>query len=188
MAQFKRAYEFTSEQEGGYANNPADRGGETYAGISRVHNPTWPGWRIVDRHKPLNWNERIWDQELIGMVEGFYQDRFNRIKADQLNSQAIANLFFDFHVHSGGRAVLELQRAINDLSFPHLIAVDGIMGPQTINAANGLDVAKLHDRYKTRRKEFLTAIIENNPSQEVFRAGWLARIAQFPNLLEKKKT
>lgn len=190
MARFEPAYKITKKAEGGWANNPNDLGQETYAGISRKHNPTWPGWKIIDDFKKdhlLRVNEKIWNQELIAMVEDFYRDRFNQIRANEFKSQAIANLYFDFHVHSGANAIIQLQRAINDLSFPKLIVVDGMIGPETINAANALDLAILHDRYKQRRKEFLKDIILRNPSQEVFQAGWFARLEQFPDLLEKKK-
>lgn len=190
MAQFEPAYAITKKAEGGWVNHPNDLGLETYAGINRRDNADWEGWKIIDAFKlkrPLKVNETIWDQELIFLVEKFYRERFRKIRAGEINSQAIANLYFDFHVHSGRQAILELQRAVNDLAFPKQIAVDGLIGPETLNAVNSLEVGLLHDRYKQRRKEFLERLIINNPSQKVFEAGWFARLTQFPDLIEKKK-
>ncbi|MDR1034997.1 MAG: hypothetical protein LBT40_00015 [Deltaproteobacteria bacterium] len=39
------------EMEGGWANNPADSGGETFRGIARNFHKSWPGWAI-DRRGP----------------------------------------------------------------------------------------------------------------------------------------
>jgi len=47
MAEFGPADAKRAENEGGYANNVADTGGETWAGIAFAHHPTWPGWVIV---------------------------------------------------------------------------------------------------------------------------------------------
>ena len=44
MANFKIAHEKTAANEGGYANNHADVGKETYRGIARKLHPKWQGW------------------------------------------------------------------------------------------------------------------------------------------------
>ncbi len=41
----------TLKHEGGYANNPNDKGGETYRGIGRKANPNWKGWGFIDQVK-----------------------------------------------------------------------------------------------------------------------------------------
>ncbi len=47
MADFIPCFEQTLTLEGGYKLHTVkgDRGGMTYAGISRVHHPNWPGLR-----------------------------------------------------------------------------------------------------------------------------------------------
>ena len=50
--------------EGGYSSGnekqtKGDKGKETYCGISRVYNPNWDGWKIIDRHKPIKYNAKI---------------------------------------------------------------------------------------------------------------------------------
>ena len=41
----------TIEEEGRYVNDPDDSGGETYSGVSRVHNVDWSGWVLIDGYK-----------------------------------------------------------------------------------------------------------------------------------------
>ena len=48
---FDKALAHTLQFEGGYANDPADSGGETYKGISRNNWPSWPGWKLIDEAK-----------------------------------------------------------------------------------------------------------------------------------------
>ena len=51
MADFPPLHRDLIRKEGGYRliNVPGDRGGQTYAGISRNANPNWPGWALIDR-------------------------------------------------------------------------------------------------------------------------------------------
>src|SRR6478736_3168268 len=48
---FQKAYSHLIENEGGWNNDPTDKGKETYMGISRKHNPDWFGWQYVDEVK-----------------------------------------------------------------------------------------------------------------------------------------
>ena len=48
MADFNKAYKATMGHEGGYVDDPADKGGETYKGIARRYNPGWGGWKQID--------------------------------------------------------------------------------------------------------------------------------------------
>ena len=104
MANFSIAYKRTKPFEGGYANNPADRGGETYKGIARNFHKNWSGWKVVDAYKkqagfPKNMDK---DLSLEKSVESFYKANFwNAIKGDQIRSQKIANNYYDMAVNAG---------------------------------------------------------------------------------------
>ena len=54
MTSFETAYRKTAQIEGGYANNPADNGGETWRSIARKMHSDWERWKVVDqlRHQP----------------------------------------------------------------------------------------------------------------------------------------
>jgi lysozyme family protein len=51
VSRFEEAFKVVVTDEGGYSNNPNDRGAETYRGISRKFHPDWRGWPIVDTAK-----------------------------------------------------------------------------------------------------------------------------------------
>lgn len=181
MASFDIAYnQYIKPNEGGYAFVANDKGGETYAGIARNYNPTWPGWDYIDFIKrtngPIALNAKFPDIQY--MVDQFYLDRWNRNRFGEINSQAIANLLFDFHVHSQSHAIKTIQQLVG-------VKADGVMGPVTISAINSADTASLHDRLKAARLSFLKSLIEKDPSQAGFAAGWIARVSKFPTLLSQ---
>jgi lysozyme family protein len=170
MADFKTAYKITMAHEGGWANNPADTGGETWRGIARNKHPDWLGWMLVDKAKhgdfPANLNSVSGLQDMV----------------DQVNNQKIANELFDTSVNMGqGIAALFLQRSLNvsnrnGKDYPDL-QVDGNIGPVTINALNNHprqeQVLKLLNTLQGAR---YISICEANPSQEIFLNSWLSRV------------
>ena len=109
MADFKIAFGITNKNEGGYVNDPADYGGETYCGISRHNFPKWLGWLIVDEHKPLRREQIINDEGLEVLVEEFYKSNFwNPINGDNIPNQDLANQVYDMAVNSGVHQALKL--------------------------------------------------------------------------------
>ena len=54
---FDKALEILLANEGQYANDKEDLGGETYCGISRKFNPSWAGWQIIDKANNLYPND-----------------------------------------------------------------------------------------------------------------------------------
>lgn len=176
MANFESAYAKVKKFEGGYANNPNDRGGETYAGIARVHFPKWKGWEIVDKYKKSEHSSKDLNKVLQGngqldvMVEHFYKVNFwDAIMGDEIMNQLSADNIMDFAVNSGvSRAVKYAQRIVKTDE-------DGVMGRVTIKAINA-NVAGFVTYYKAARLQFINKIIANNSSQEEFRKGWVNRI------------
>ncbi|RYY16321.1 MAG: N-acetylmuramidase, partial [Cytophagaceae bacterium] len=51
MADFAKYLPTLLANEGGYCHDPRDPGGETYRGIARTYNPSWPGWSAIDAVK-----------------------------------------------------------------------------------------------------------------------------------------
>ena len=72
MALFEKALLKTSAHEGGYVNDPTDRGGETYRGISRKFYPDWPGWEVVD--DALAQGREVPNMDLL--VQRFYKKNY----------------------------------------------------------------------------------------------------------------
>jgi len=188
MALFLTAYtNFIVPAEGGYANDPADAGKETYAGISRVSFPNWSGWAFIDKQpKPIKPNTKF--AELKQPVTDFYNALWTANNFDKIKNQDVANILFDWFVNSGSNAArtkgLETFGVdeILNRDFGFNLPMDGRFDTQTINAINSVDNIKLHAIIKAERKKFYETIIKRNPSQAKFKDGWFARINMFPDL------
>lgn len=185
MANFNTADQIVRKHEGGYANNPSDRGGETYRGIARKIFPHWKGWATVDKLRkvagfPANLDK---DAELQSFVHDFYKKEFwDAMSLDFVNDQAIANELYDTGVNMGvGTAANFLQRVLNVSNKKGQeyadMPVDGKIGPNTVRTLNN------HKRPKEVLKALnclqgakYIAICEANPSQEIFFVGWMNRV------------
>ena len=110
---FEKAYDITMKNEGGYANNPKDKGGETYKGISRKYHPNWGGWKLIDAHKAAkpdytasSINKYGNNPTMNKLVKDFYKANFwDALCLDKCFSQAMANELFDDGVNRGVGAV-----------------------------------------------------------------------------------
>ena len=113
MANFEIAYKRTAKFEGGYVNDPNDRGGETYAGISRRAHPKWAGWATIDRAKkeknfPKNLSSNVVLQQ---QVRTLYRNNYwTPIWGDRIKRQEVANELYDFGVNAGVGTSIKLQQ------------------------------------------------------------------------------
>jgi lysozyme family protein len=174
MADFAAAYAKTMRHEGGYANNPADRGGETYKGIARKHWPGWKGWPIVDwaKSRPGFPRSLSGNSELQRMAEEFYRNAFWSNWMQAIPSQGLAEWYFDKAVNMGTpQATKLLQRAVGAVD-------DGKYGPKTHAAvlkALKDDEQGTIDACREQARAFYRHLADANPSQQQFLRGWLAR-------------
>lgn len=187
MAKFEKAFDLTTGHEGGYANDPHDRGGETYAGISRVHHPDWSGWRRIDGHKGAGFPRNLdSDGVLQASIRRFYKAQYwDRFKGDNIRDQAIADELYDTAVNMGvRRAVRFLQTALNLLNrdqrdYPDLI-VDGWFGNRTLATLRTLLTNERDNGVVLKLLNILQGahyvdIMLANSTQERFARGWLKR-------------
>ena len=192
MADFEIAFDETMQFEGGYANDPDDKGGETYRGISRKYHGTWPGWKIIDEFKtrsPQTFSEELDKHSALQeQVKTFYRETFWRaIHGGELTDQHIANELFDTGVNQGSAtAVKYLQESLNLLNrnqknYPD-IQIDGTMGSQTLESlAQFIEL-------ETGRSDALLKLLNlfqgfryverarQDPTQRKFMRGWLTRV------------
>lgn len=118
MANFEVAFEKVCKLEGGYVNDPRDRGGETFVGIARKFHRTSILWKYVDEVKTRTSNVREINKILRAMpqvmneVKSIYKRLYwDPLKLDEFKSQAIAYQFFDDAVNKGlGSAIKLMQR------------------------------------------------------------------------------
>lgn len=179
MADFNKYYEpRLLPFEGGYVNDPADKGGETYKGISRVANPDWTGWKTVDAWKKtkggtLPRNYKIPDAALDAQVKALYKIRYwDKLRADSFKSQALAEIIVDWYVN-GGLSLRKIQSFIG-------VSPDGAIGPKTVEAINKYPhPAKLFEYIKQLRRVHYDNLVKEDPTQLRFYEGWKNRISSF---------
>lgn len=176
MADFNVGADLVLNAEGGYSNNPADPGGETYCGIARNYWPNWGGWSYVDEQKKkgeIEWNTKF--PALNQQVREFYKTNFWEPSGlSAIKYQEVANSIFDLAVNLGNqRAVSKVQMMLNQ-RWNQALKVDGKMGPNTINVLNALDSAQVNNSiYKLRVNHYM-----KNAKPE-FLKGLIARSLDF---------
>lgn len=161
MRNFKNCLPVILEHEGGYVNHPKDPGGETNYGITRKTYEEWSG-----KHPGLI------DMREIPMedVEVIYKTQYwNKLGCDEL-PLGLDLIVFDFAVNAGvSRAARHLQSMVGGT------AVDGLIGPKTIQRVN--HYVKLHgvektiNDYKQRRETYYRKL----QTFSTFGKGWLRR-------------
>lgn len=182
---FNTAFRATMRHEGGYANDPDDKGGETYMGISRKHHPKWKGWQEIDRLKNTGNKKPEIDnnKNLVPEVEEFYKKNYwDSIKLSKIASRDVAEELFDTAVNQGKTAAIKyLQRSLNVLNNNEKkykdLEVDGKMGPKTIEAANSYMFPKILVKC-INGLQFMRYynLAQKDKTQEKFMLGWLKRV------------
>lgn len=191
MASFDHSYKtYIQPFEGGYVNNPNDKGGETYAGIARKFHPTWSGWAYIDEIKKTNpviktntkfpaIQDKVDKFYLLGLWE---PNNFSKIE-----NQGIADILFDWYVNSGSNAAntkgaetYGVDEILNR-DFGFKLPLDSKFDDLTIKAINAVDPAKLYNTIKEERKKFYQTLVAKDPTQQTFLKGWMNRINSFPD-------
>lgn len=167
MADISILAPFILSWEGGFGNHPNDKGGATNKGV------TIATWRQVGYDKDGDGDIDVDDLRLIteaDAVNRVMKPHFwDRWKADSIKSQSIANIVVDWVWASGKHGITRVQRLLG-------VVADGIVGEKTLAALNARNPRELFEVIKHDREAFIEGIIRNNPSQAVFRKGWLKRL------------
>lgn len=176
MADFELAIPTILNNEGGFVNDPNDKGGFTYRGITRKNFQNWNGWNIIDNIPDLKNGQIIQNADLEQLVKAFYKTNFwDKFKGDFIDNQTIAVFTFDWFVNAGSPAIKHLQECAG-------VNNDGIIGTGSITAINAADQSELLAKLKQARISFYNAIVANNPTQERFLNGWLNRVNSFDDV------
>jgi len=168
----------TLKHEGGFVNDPTDRGGMTYRGVSMRSNPDWDGWELLKKHLPLNRGDIVNDRELCKSVAGLYwQKYFENNRFNELDSLRIALYLFDFAVH-GGYSHIKLQKLLDKHFNAGIVKYADNFGSKTTKAVNDAGI-KLLPHLINWREGHIDNILAEDPTQKVFEKGWKNRIASF---------
>ena len=174
------------QHEGGFVNDPDDKGGFTYRGITRKNFPNWEGWQIVDTNLPLKNGQIIKNEELEQYVREFYYDNFyHPMKIDEIDNMLISGHLLCHGVNAGIKnSVKILQKSINEICNEN-ISVDGIIGKITLSYANSNEQEKIANEMIVKRKEYYTNLAKRNPSQQKFLKGWINRVDNTTKICNK---
>jgi lysozyme family protein len=156
MSDFKIAVARTLKHEGGFTNNPSDSGGATNMGITQRDLPNIPIETLT-----------------VDQAVAYYQENYWKALYSQITSQEVANLIFDSGVLFGvGTAVRILQGIFS----AHGAVTDGLFGPHTLDLTNTAEPVGLLAAYKTALVSHALAVVQANPKDRQFFAGWVRRI------------
>lgn len=165
MAEHLKLIPFIKKWEGGLVNDPDDLGGVTYKGITfdtyktycsikKFPKPTIEIFAtLLDKH----WNE---------IFKTMY---WNRWRADEIQSQSVANILVDWVWASGVYGIKRPQEILG-------VVPDGMVGVKTLAAVNNRDPERLFQLIKQARLDFVDEICRKRPANLKFRNGWINRI------------
>ncbi len=153
------------QYEGGFVNNPLDRGGPTNFGITASE---------LGRVRNLNRAASAAEVQALTRSEAVAIYKADYIAAPKFASIAdpgLRMIVVDSGVmHGVGRATKWLQQALG-------VAGDGQIGPETLDALSKTGPATVGRDVLALRFGFIGSILSAQPRQAVFAQGWLRRVA-----------
>lgn len=151
-------------REGGYVDNPADRGGPTKWGITQKTLSEWRG-------KPVDAE----DVKLMHMdeAEAIYRDRYIVKPGFVPIPDPLRGLVVDCGVnHDTQRASEWLQDALG-------VKMDGKVGDTTMAALAIADQKAIYRKVLAMRARLYGRLIQKDETQHIFALGWANRLASF---------
>ncbi|GAB7451004.1 N-acetylmuramidase [Enterobacter roggenkampii] len=173
---FQHALDFVLAKEGGYVNDPTDKGGETKFGISDKRDGIADGKTDVNGDgKP---DTAIKDLTPEQAAQIYFRDYWQAAYCTDW-PDGISLFVFDSSVQHGVKAAIrQLQSAAG-------VTADGIVGPNTTRAVIGADPEWLLNRCFLRRARYYADIIKSNSSQGKYLNGWFNRLDELANACQE---
>lgn len=164
---FDLAFDLLMINEGGYVNNPHDKGGKTKYGVTQTTLNSWN--KLKKRPK-----REVKDLTLDETKELYHELYWLKFKCDRL-PDALSIALFDFCVMSKPpRPTKYLQECLS-------VAVDGIIGNQTIGAAWSKPLKPIIQAYMNKRLVYYQTL----PDWKYFGDGWGARVGRVKKACEE---
>ena len=171
MADVNKLAPIILKWEGGFVDDPIDKGGPTNMGVTI---DTWKqiGYD-VDGDGDIDIDDLIHLNKTQVVVDVLKPHYWNKWRGDDIKNQSIANLVVDWTWGSGVWGIKYPQRVLG-------VKDDGIVGKITLAAINNYpDQKELFDLLWNRRKKHFEDIVKKDPTQQRFLNGWLNRLNDF---------
>ena len=158
--------------EGGFVDDPIDKGGKTNMGITQ---------KFLDTYKKkanINVNDvkDLTKKDAIGLYKAEWDTRGFGL----LDNTDVMKLVYDFSVNSGPqKAIVSLQKILNQKGYN--LTEDGYIGDKTNKAVNAVDDKWLKKELQKHRAEHCDGIVDKHPEQKRFIKGWFYRINDIGN-------
>lgn len=170
-------------REGGYVNDPDDPGGATNFGVT-IHTMRRLGLDLTGDGRVDARDVQVLSRDQAVAI--FLDHYYRRPHIDDL-PQVLQASVFDMYVNAGANAVKILQRLFNDMRIT--VAVDGVIGPQTVTAAaQAVAAAPAHiaDAYGIARRNYYYALADARAASRKYarrrdggKGGWITRAEEF---------
>lgn len=160
--------------EGGYVNDPLDKGGKTNMGITQ---------KFLDAYKKKA-NVNVNDVKDLTKKDAIdlYKAEWDARGFGLLDNTDVMKLVYDFSVNSGPqKAIGSLQKVLNKKG--HNLIEDGFIGDKTNKAVNAVDDKWLKKELQKSRADHCDGIVDRNPEQKRYIKGWFYRINDIGNKL-----
>jgi len=170
MAEFRPAFELAIAHEGGFTDNPNDRGNWTSGkiGVGKLNGTKWglSAMTYPDLH--------IFSLTRENAYEIYLRDWWAPKPYRALISQEIANRVFDFAINIGdSEAAQLLQIAVSAAG--HRLAIDGALGPKSLAAVNAADARIVLIALRAAAAARYDTLADMDKGFRWAREGWLNR-------------
>ena len=190
MASIDKLIPFILKWEGGFANDPTDRGGATNKGVTIATYEAYCKRKGYPR-PTVEQLKNIPDAHWREIVKTMYWDKWH---ADEIHSQKVANILVDWVWASGIHGIKKPQALLG-------VKADGIVGNKTLSAVNFADPDQLFEAILKERVKFNNGIVSrsvaayekkigrkatekelSNYTQKRFLSGWMNRLNDIKKL------